>query len=417
MPQFLLDMRPPGQRLQTSKRRLPFGLDASEFIQHFDQKSLDSTDFVAKLKKLEKLNSSLQVVFPLLQDARKDRQRGLVKHPGASTDRPWLPSDVQSVIDTMNIDDTNNKAAVAQSIPKRKTRTPAQRDPSSSKRARTDNAHETGTPSGSNPEQDTEGIFQTDESGPSYHEATNILHHNLPNPNRGITQDSNDWNVGSHDDTHDASFQSQQSSPSPAHFLPEASPTSFQSPRSAVTRPAPKTMAPQSPAKPPSPATTDDGDPDKTMVDDEIIISNAPIREKISIETLRPGEQVHSSVIDEVLRLFHPDPSTVHVLSCLYVDTSHPQRNLSKRFFMPPQTSLLVVPLHHSTLEPNHWTVAIVDLDTKHVKHYDPLGMTSLQKNTGDALLNLLHAQSSKDSWKLSHSVSAGVSHLVRLAY
>jgi hypothetical protein len=32
-------------------------------------------------------------------------------------------------------------------------------------------------------------------------------------------------------------------------------------------------MAPQSPAKPPSLVTIDDGDPDKTMVDDEIVES------------------------------------------------------------------------------------------------------------------------------------------------
>ena len=308
----------------------------------------------------------------------------------------------------MDPDDSNDKAGDPQSTPKRKTRTSARRDPSSSKRACTDNTHETGTPSGSGPEQDTEGTFQTDEFSPSHHGATDVLHGNLSDPGRGITQDANDGDVDSHGDTHDdASFQSQQLSPSPAHLLPEASPIPSQSSRSAVTPPAPEMMAPQTSAKPPSPVTTDDGDPDKTMVDPD----------KISIETLRSGEQVHSSVIDEVLRLYHPDPSTVHVLSCLYVDTSHPQRNLSKHFFMPSQTRLLVVPLHHSTLKPNHWTVATVNLGTKHVEHYDPLGITSLQRNTEAALLNLLYAQFSIDSWNLSHSVSADVSHLARLAY
>lgn len=122
-------------------------------------------------------------------------------------------------------------------------------------------------------------------------------------------------------------------------------------------------------------------------------------------ESLRPNQCVSSDAINTILTTFNPDPSTIHVLDSVYVDTSDPQRNFAKLFTQPPNTSLLIVPLRHKTVKPNHWTLGLVDLTNTHIEHYDPLQMEAVADLAADALRNLMAADP-RTGWTISRPVS-----------
>lgn len=123
-------------------------------------------------------------------------------------------------------------------------------------------------------------------------------------------------------------------------------------------------------------------------------------------ESLRPGNPVSSDVINRIFKTLNPDPSTIHVLDCLCVDTSAPRNNLKKSFSLPPNTRLLVIPLHHKNVE--HWTLGLADLKAARIEHYDSLELETVAHVAAEALLDLMAAQGRADC-TLTYAVSRHV--------